>query len=393
MIIVMLLWRCCAGLKTIIISTSKDLRAVTKIAMKNADFIVVNVAILAGTGTKTNPNYLTNLKQMSAYALTPVKTPLTGSGIKAPDSIIGTWVPGMAADPYKGTKGKQTARDASAYFTAQYRNGIQQLRTRAFSDGQKGVPLEWYRFERVVMDECHEATCPEDDACERNLTGNTGKDTRKGPLAARELMGVASESGDRPLRARLAVWGLTGTPMLTSVSRTTEMASLCGGTYLQGAAKHYRRMERVSRRDVIVDAISTTFSSPHYRSVQRAHNQSFIDHAVQRNRSAEFKMMEKTTNMIMAPLTAETRKALKAIGEGVIEAKTGVSLLAPEYKAVKHLGHIWESYVDVTTAAPERNAELRKLLEALHAANARSVSCNITVIVLRIEPHLPSLNS
>ena len=222
--------------------------------MRTADFIVVNVAILAD-----GKNYLANLSAKSKYKKTPERTPTSGSGLKAPDSIVGTWVPGMAADPYKGTKGKQTARDRSAYFTAQYRAAIAALRARSFSASTKGTPLEWFQFERVVMDECHEATCPEDGSCESNLTE---KKSAKGPLAARELMGVANDDGDRPLRARLAVWGLTGTPMLTSVARTTEMASLCGGAYIQGAEKHYRRMERVSRRDIIVDAISTTFSSP-----------------------------------------------------------------------------------------------------------------------------------
>jgi len=233
--------------------------------MRTADFVVVNVAILAD-----GKNYLANLKAKSNYKRTPERTPLSGSGLKAPDSIVGTWVPGMAADPYKGTKGKQTARDRSAYFTAQYRASIDALRARKFSATTKGVPLEWFEFERVVMDECHEATCPEDGSCESNLTE---KKSAKGPLAARELMGVASDDGDRPLRARLAVWGLTGTPMLTSVQRTTEMASLCGGAYIQGAEKHYRRMERVSRRDIIVDAISVSgllLTVTYYAN--RAHN-------------------------------------------------------------------------------------------------------------------------
>ena len=61
--------------------------------------------------------------------------------------------------------------------------------------------------------------------------------------------------------------------MLTSVQRTTEMASLCGGAYIQGAEKHYRRMERVSRRDIIVDAISVSgllLTVTYYAN--RAHN-------------------------------------------------------------------------------------------------------------------------
>ena len=68
---------------------------------------------------------------------------------------------------------------------------------KPFKAGHKGVPLEYFTFERVVIDECHEAICPNGAV-------------RKGALAARELLGVAQpDPALRPLRARRATWGLT----------------------------------------------------------------------------------------------------------------------------------------------------------------------------------------
>ena len=56
----------------------------------------------------------------------------------------------------------------------------------------------------------------------------------------------------RPFRARRSTWGLTGTPLLSSETRITELAALCGGTYVCGNAAHWRTMERASTRDVFL---------------------------------------------------------------------------------------------------------------------------------------------
>ena len=48
------------------------------------------------------------------------------------------------------------------------------------------------------------------------------------------------------------MWGLTGTPLLSSETRITELAALCAGTYVCGSAAHWRTMERASTRDVFL---------------------------------------------------------------------------------------------------------------------------------------------
>ena len=98
------------------------------------------------------------------------------------------------------------------------------LKRMELSNTLKGVPLEYFQWERLVFDECHEATCPgvgEIDEEDKKVT------THRGPLAAREIMGVATmDLKKRPLYCRKGTWGLTGTPMLSSVERCTELASM-----------------------------------------------------------------------------------------------------------------------------------------------------------------------
>ena len=99
-----------------------------------------------------------------------------------------------------------------------------------------------------MLDECHEACCPgdlegdADDGDAEEAKYKRGAKMAKAPLAARELMGLASD-GERPLRARVAVWGLTGTPMLSSEARVTELAQCCSltSTNIMGGARHWRR--------------------------------------------------------------------------------------------------------------------------------------------------------
>lgn len=65
----------------------------------------------------------------------------------------------------------------------------------------------------------------------------------KRKCAQRELLGIGvPDPARRPLRARRSTWGLTGTPLLSSETRITELAALCGGAYVCGNAAHWRTM-------------------------------------------------------------------------------------------------------------------------------------------------------
>ena len=64
----------------------------------------------------------------------------------------------MASGPgiYVGNKGKQRTRDEQAYYGHCYSEAVRKLREKSFGPSERGVPLEWFRWERLVIDECHE---------------------------------------------------------------------------------------------------------------------------------------------------------------------------------------------------------------------------------------------
>ena len=57
---------------------------------------------------------------------------------------------------YVGNKGNQRTRDAQAYYGHCYADAIAKLREQKFSRSERGVPVEYYTWERIVIDECHE---------------------------------------------------------------------------------------------------------------------------------------------------------------------------------------------------------------------------------------------
>jgi hypothetical protein len=148
----------------------------------------------------------------------------------------------------------------------------------------------------VVIDECHQPIVVQQTVREVVTTKgeNDEKKTsfREMPnthLAPRELCGIGEpDLHKRPLRARVATWGLTGTPMLSSETRTTELAALVGGSYICGGARHWRRMERASGRDIFLECQEVA-ASREYRALRRQHAQQFVTAAVQRNKAVEFK--------------------------------------------------------------------------------------------------------
>lgn len=79
-------------------------------------------------------------------------------------------------------------------------------------------------------------------------------------------MGVSNTNAlSRPLIANKAVWGLTGTPLLETEERVTELANLMGGTYITGSAHHWRRNERESGRDIFLNQQEAATKSRDYR--------------------------------------------------------------------------------------------------------------------------------
>ena len=125
-----------------------------------ADIVLIPVDILEDKkGTSTDRLYTSNLTKMAKSNLDIPPAPRYNSQKEAP-TIEGTWVPcSNSIDPFVGNKGDQKRRDEAAYYSYCYAMNINSLRKQAFDQNTKGVPLEWFTWRRVVVDECHETLC------------------------------------------------------------------------------------------------------------------------------------------------------------------------------------------------------------------------------------------
>ena len=84
--------------------------------------------------------------------------PAPMNGHKEAPTIEGTWIRNMASGPifHVGNDAKQKHRDEQAFYGHRYSEAIQKLRQKKFSATERGVPLEWFTWNRIVVDECHE---------------------------------------------------------------------------------------------------------------------------------------------------------------------------------------------------------------------------------------------
>jgi hypothetical protein len=183
-----------------------------------------------------------------------------------------------------GNKGNQKYRDQLAYYSYQYSDAVVKLRQQSFSPQTKGVPFEYFTWERIIIDECHETLVSSQD---ESKLEDFGKSAKQG---ARQFLGVSQTSpSKRPLVAAVGVWGLSGTPLLETEARITELASLCGGTYVTGAAHHWRRDETFSGRDLFLSQIEGT-KSREYRCAVSDAAHSYVQAACQRNRGEQLEV-------------------------------------------------------------------------------------------------------
>ena len=145
----------------------------------------------------------------------------------AETTIYGVWLSASSRDPFGKVKGRQEDREAAAFYTHSYtRVALPALRAKTFKETDKGVPIEYFRWRRVIVDECHEPLCMGTDDAEEAAVSS-----KRSSCAVRELLGIAiADVESRPLLAQRGTFGLTGTPLLSSVARITELASLCAGT-------------------------------------------------------------------------------------------------------------------------------------------------------------------
>ena len=267
-------------MKCIIIDSTASLKKYSVKDICQADVIIVPAGLIEEKGKKQARPY-TELLATKAEAEKISPAPASKKGQREAPSIEGTWVRNMASGPniYVGNDGKQWVRDEQAYYGHRYSQAIKKLRQKKFNASEKGVPLEYFTWERVIVDECHESLVT------ANKQESEAKDFRhQARRGAREFLGVShTDASSRPLIARKAVWGLTGTPLLETEARVTELANLMGGTYLTGSSHHWRKEERESGRDLFLNQQDASNSREYRRAVQDSCH-TYVKVACQRNR-------------------------------------------------------------------------------------------------------------
>lgn len=81
-----------------------------------------------------------------------------------PDDLYNAHLFLSLSDPYAGSNNStnQQNRNISAFFTHVYHEAIRKIRDEKSTTIKKtdtGVPLEFFQWERVIVDEIHESLC------------------------------------------------------------------------------------------------------------------------------------------------------------------------------------------------------------------------------------------
>ena len=214
-------------LRSVIIDSTSTLKRYSVKDICEADMVIVPAGIIEERGKSASDRPYTGL--LSSKAGTEKIPPAPSSGHKEAPTIEGTWVRNMSSAPaiYVGNDAKQKHRDEQAFYGHRYSQAIQKLRGKKFKESDRGVPLEWFAWHRIVVDECHECLISSAKQDTESRASDFKAQARRG---AREFLGVGCvDASSRPLLAKSAVWGLTGTPLLETEARVTELANLMGG--------------------------------------------------------------------------------------------------------------------------------------------------------------------
>lgn len=244
-------------LRVVVFYSTKDFQQQTLEAVLKADVVVCPIDILE------SPGYLRNLLLKTGNQRDCIVPHLPQYvGQVEQNAARGVQIPNSSTDPYGGANSglKQQRREESAYYTYQYGEAVQQIRARVFQMTDRGIPLEYFEFSRIFIDEIHESMCTTrgelkeaQQGYEDSLSGFFKEKNRR---AGRELLGIAQKDVSlRPLVSRGPIFGLTGTPLLDSSNRVIELANLTGGTYVTGLANHWRNLERESSRNEFLQLV------------------------------------------------------------------------------------------------------------------------------------------
>lgn len=343
-------------LRSIIIDSTDTLKRFSVKEICEADMVIVPAGIIEEKGKMTNDRPYTEL--MSKKACASKIPPAPANGRKEAPTIEGTWVRNMASGPaiYVGNNAKQKHRDEQAFYGHQYSEAIKKLRQKKFGESERGIPLEWFTWDRIVVDECHECLVSTSKQDVESRASDFKAQARRG---AREFLGVGcTDSSTRPLLAKSAIWGLTGTPLLETEARVTELANLMGGTYLTGSAHHWRKEERESGRDIFLNQQEEGSKSREYRCAIQESCHAYVREACQRNRGEALVVKLERQQKVVNMSQSDGETFLKAIEDSNLESFS----VTPD-----QLGDKASNGLTVTASAAARHSALFEIIDSIQA--------------------------
>jgi len=326
---------------TLNVTVIYDFSTLQNLAIKNildSDVVIVPIDILESKGYFENLAKKANLNKSYKEKLPRLPT---HSGQKEINDARGVWIPATSADPYAGSNNStnQQNRNASAFYTHVYQEAIRNIRNNdVFKESDRAVPLEFFEWERVIVDEIHESLCTTkseiDDARERD-----GKDffKEKNRRAGREFLGITIKNvTKRPLVYRKAIFGLSGTPLLDSSSRVIELANLMGNAYVFGLSSHWRRLEKESSRDIFLENYLEPVKGREARTAEFNKCQDYLDVACCRNKVDDEEMngCVLQTHIRRVRISMEEKRLYLDSMKGIPEDKRSLSIRPEDFEDV-----------------------------------------------------------
>lgn len=282
-------------------------------------------------------------------------------------AAVGLWIPHTSQDPYGGGNNprSQRRRDDSAFYTHIYTRAILALRNRQLEEKHLSVPLEYFEWERVIVDEIHESLCTTKVELERSNPDGAIQFKERNRRAGRELLGITTaDISKRPLTYRASILGLTGTPLLDSSCRVTELANLMGGIYVTGLSSHWRKLEKESGRDIFLSSYLEPRQSREVRKVINKSCQKYLDLACCRNRAEEEMDGIKLAVIRRKTFMGSEEKCLYfASQSGIEESRRSFSVSPKDFDA-SHGADIY-SHLRQNAALPSRGLELLKICKEI----------------------------
>ena len=322
----------------------KSLENTTAGEILGADVVICPIDILESKG------YFESLVENSGLEVAQNHVPALPpySGQAEITAANGLWIPHTSQDPYAGGNNprNQRRRDDSAFYTFIYSKAIDAIRELQFGNKHKGVPLEYFEWERVIVDEIHESLCTTKVEMDRskakaeqeNAKGATGSSTlfkERNRRAGRELLGITTKDiTKRPLVFRGSMLGLTGTPLLDAATRVTELSNLMGGTYVTGLSSHWRRLEKESGRDIFLSSYLEPKQSREVRKMIDERCQAYLNVACCRNKAEEeMEGIHLVERRRVVKMTKDEEALYIASQTGIEESKRGLSVSTKDFDA------------------------------------------------------------